>query len=395
MAGHPSGSSPARPSWSTSSSESVRSITGSGGDVTGDDTFEQSRRRRLRSQLLSGPVPDSPEAVVGQLLAVQAQDSRGFRLAIRSRTRGLTSGHVDAALDDGRLLVTWLNRGTLHLVRSEDYRWLHRLTAQRVLPRVERRLRQLGVDVGDEDRALQLIVDALESDSPLTRHQLRDRIDAGGVTTEGQALIHLLAAASLRGHVVRGPMADGHHAFVAVERWLAPEASAPDHAEDLDRLIRRYLVGHGPAGPEDLAKWAGITLGDARHAFAGSALDLVETDAGSVLGPRQSSSREPGAPRLLGPFDPVLHGWVSRESFVGAHRSVVTVNGIFRATCLVGGRVVGTWTHPAKGMTIDLLENVDTSARQRLATDAEDVARFLGRVVDPVTFSDRDAGQTR
>ena len=367
----------------------------SGDEVAGDGAVEQLRRCRLRSQLLSGRVPDSPEAVVGQLLAVQAQDARGFRLAIRSRTRGLTVSDVDAALDDGRLLVTWLNRGTLHLVRSEDYWWLHRLTAHRVLPGVERRLRQLGVDIADEHRALGVIVGALESDGPLTRRQLRDQIDAEGVTTEGQALVHLLASASLRGHVVRGPMADGDHAFVAVARWLVAPASAPDHARDLDRLIRRYLVGHGPAGPEDMAKWTGITLRDARQAFAGAADDLETSEAGCVLGPRRQTNDEPGPPRLLGPFDPVLHGWVSRQPFVGAHGCVVTDNGIFRATCLVDGRVVGTWTHPAHGLKIDLLETVAASARHRLAADAGDVARFLGRVEGPVTFSVREDGQTR
>jgi hypothetical protein len=367
-------------------------VTEPGDDVTGVDATERLRRRRLRSQLLSGPPADSPEAVVDHLLAVQAQDGRGFRLAVRSRSRGLTAGDVDAALDDGRLLVTWLNRGTLHLVRSEDYWWLHRLTAHRVLPGVERRLRQLGVGVDEEERGVRVIVEALESDGPLTRHHLQDRLDAEGVTTEGQALVYLLGVAGRRGHVVRGPMADGHHAFVSVERWLGSPPADPDRAEDLDRLVRRYLAGHAPAGPEDLAKWAGITLGDARLAFAGAAGDLRATDDGSLLGLRWPGTPAPGPPRLLGPFDPVLHGWVSREPFVGAHRSVVTSNGVFRAACLVGGRVVGTWTQPSKGVVIDLLEDVDASAREVLATEARDVARFFGRGGCPVTFTGRTGG---
>jgi hypothetical protein len=319
-----------------------------GDDVTGVDATERPRRRRLRSQLLSGPPADSPEAVVDHLLAVQVQDGRGFRLAVRRRSRGLTAGDVDAALDDGRLLVTWLNRGTLHLVRSEDYWWLHRLTAHRVLPGVERRLRQLGVAVDEEERGVRVIVEALES--------------------------------------------DGHHTFVSVERWLGSPPADPDRAEDLDRLVRRYLAGHAPAGPEDLAMWAGITLGDARLAFAGAAGDLRATDDGSLLGLRWPGTPAPGPPRLLGPFDPVLHGWVSREPFVGAHRSVVTSNGVFRAACLVGGRVVGTWTQPSKGVVIDLLEDVDASAREVLATEARDVARFFGRGGCPVTFTGRTGG---
>ena len=35
---------------------------------------------------------------------------------------------VDAALEDRTLVVSWLNRGTLHLVAAEDYWWLHPLT---------------------------------------------------------------------------------------------------------------------------------------------------------------------------------------------------------------------------------------------------------------------------
>ncbi|MGH7733158.1 MAG: DNA glycosylase AlkZ-like family protein, partial [Gemmatimonadales bacterium] len=111
---------------------------------------------RLRSQLLDGPPADSAKAVVERLLAVQAQDARGFRLAIRSRSTGLSAVDVDRALSQDRsLVVTWLNRGTLHLVRSEDYWWLHRLTAGRSPQGSERRLRQEGVDARQAVRGVE------------------------------------------------------------------------------------------------------------------------------------------------------------------------------------------------------------------------------------------------
>ena len=60
---------------------------------------------------------------------MQGQDPRGARLAVRARTEGLSAADVDRALSEERsLLITWLNRGTLHLVRSEDYPWLQALT---------------------------------------------------------------------------------------------------------------------------------------------------------------------------------------------------------------------------------------------------------------------------
>src|SRR5215831_3091388 len=69
--------------------------------------------RRLRAQLLSGPPARSPVAVAQRLLAIQAQDPRGARLAIRARSSGLAASDVDRALGERSLLITWLNRGTL------------------------------------------------------------------------------------------------------------------------------------------------------------------------------------------------------------------------------------------------------------------------------------------
>ena len=47
---------------------------------------------------------------------------------------------VDAALDDRTLVVSWLNRGTLHLVAAEDYWWLHPLTLPQLATTNVRRL---------------------------------------------------------------------------------------------------------------------------------------------------------------------------------------------------------------------------------------------------------------
>jgi hypothetical protein len=59
---------------------------------------------RLAAQLLAGPPTRDPVAVVERLLAVQAQDGRGARLAIRARSTGLTVADVDRALTVDRSL---------------------------------------------------------------------------------------------------------------------------------------------------------------------------------------------------------------------------------------------------------------------------------------------------
>ncbi len=346
--------------------------------MTASDDDTTVRRRRLRSQLLTGDRARSPDAVVERLLAVQAQDPRGFRLAVRSRSQGVTATDVDAALTARRMVVTWLNRGTLHLVRSDDYRWLQALTAPRTAPAVGRRLRQLGVDPATEERGVATVADALGTEGPLDRRALRDRLDREGVPTAGQALVHLLAAASLRGLIVRGPVVDGHHAFVAVDDWLGPPPPPMTRDDTLALLARRYLAGHAPAGPADLAAWAGITLGDARRALATVDPGAGGSADGSPTGTSRTDPPAVGGVRLLGPFDPLLHGWRHRDLFVGSHGSVVTTNGIFRATCLVDDRIVGTWTVPRGRVAIDLFERVGPRARAALAADAADVVAFLG-----------------
>ena len=119
----------------------------------------------------------------------------------------MSASDVDAALARRSLIVTWLNRGTLHLVRTEDYWWLHLLTTPQLRTGNSRRLAQEGVAPEDAEQAVAVVRAALAAHGPLTRSELRERVAAVGVRTEGQAMVHILALASIRGLIVRGPPA--------------------------------------------------------------------------------------------------------------------------------------------------------------------------------------------
>jgi hypothetical protein len=308
--------------------------------------------RRLTSQLLSGAKPVRPDAVVGRVLAVQAQDERGARLAIRVRSRGVTAADVDRALTDDRaLVVTWLNRGTLHLVTAGDYWWLQPLTNPQIVTANERRLAQEGVSPAQARKGIDVVMRAVAG-APRTREDLRAHLDRAKVPTAGQALVHVLLAATIHADLIRGPMVGGRHAFVSASQWLGRPPPKLTRDEALARLAHRYLAGHSPADARDLSRWAGITLGDARRGFAAIAPDVV-TDAAGLLRLRDAPApaRLP-PPRLLGPFDPLLHGWTSREPFVGPYSNVVTTNGVFRASVLVGGRIVATWGLAGDTLTV-------------------------------------------
>jgi hypothetical protein len=333
--------------------------------------------------LLSGERPRDPVAVAERLLAIQGQDPRGARLAVRARSEGLTAADVDRALTEERsLLISWLNRGTLHLVRSEDYAWLHALTTPQLHAQSRRRLAQEGVSEADAERAIREVERALVEEGPLDRTRLRERVDAIGVRTERQALIHILFAAGLRGLIVRGPMVSGKHAYVLVRDWLG-EQKPVDRDTALAELARRYLAGHGPAGDRDLARWAGLPLRDARAGLAAISRELdhrpPDSDEPGLVDLR---ARRPAAelppPRLLGAYEPVLLGWASRDEIVGEHRDLVTENGLFRPFAMVKGRAAATWSMPRGEVVLEPLGRMSKADREALDRDAADVKGFLG-----------------
>lgn len=331
---------------------------------------------RLAAQGLAGPPAADALAPVARLLAVQAQDLRGARLAVRARSAGVTAADVDAALAAGDAVVTWLNRGTLHLVCREDLPWLHALTTPPLMTATMRRLAQEGVDPAAADRGVAVVDRALADEGPLDRDRLRERLDRAGVPTAGQALAHVLGLAGLRGVALRGPAVPGGQAFVRWADWLGTPAPV-DRASARAELARRYLRGHGPASDRDLARWAGLPLRDARAGLAAVAGELIHREDGLVDLARRAEPAGLPPPRLLGPFEPLLLGWGSRADVVGPHAGLVTMNGVFRPFAMVRGRAVGTWGVPGGRVALDLWEDVAGRTARALARDARAVEAFL------------------
>ncbi len=372
-------------------------------------------RRRLVAQGLAGPPlgagAEGPVAVARRLLATQGQDPRAFRLAVRARTRGTTGADVDRGLSEERsLLVTWLNRGTLHLVTREDYPLLQALVAPWQRTGAMTRLAQLGIDEALADRAVALVDRWLADEGPLSRAGLRQRLLAAGIPAEGQGLVHVLFRASLDGVLVRGPVAGGaagggrgdgggagaasgvEQLYARVADWLpeAPEAVAAVRREPevgYAEIARRYLAGHGPADPRDLAKWLAVPLGQVRSALGALGSRVVETDGGLVelAAAHETGASEGGGPvrlpppRLLGAFEPLLLGWRSREEVLGGHEGTVISGGVFRGVGLAGGRAVGAWRFGGPGVDFTPFGPLSESVERALARDAEALLRFLGR----------------
>jgi Winged helix DNA-binding domain len=340
-------------------------------------------RRRLTAQLLTGPPVGDPVDVARRLLAIQAQDPRGARLAIRARSRGVAGADVDRELTERRsLLITWLNRGTLHLVTSEDYPWLQALTTPPLITSSTRRLAEEGIGAAMTDRSLAVIERSLAADGPLTRAALRERLLSAGVPVEGQALVQVLFRAAVAGLVVRGPMAQGEHAYVLVRDWLPAAGRPVDRDVALAELARRYLLGHGPADERDLARWAGLPLRDTRAGLQAIADELLTEPGGLIDLARRPGARRAGRlppPRLLGAFEPLLVGWTSRAHVLGEHDATVVTGGMFRNFALVKGRPVATWRFQGAEVELERFADVSDDDARALDDDARALLRFLGR----------------
>jgi hypothetical protein len=186
-------------------------------------------------------------------------------------------------------------------------------------------------------------------------------------------------------------MVGRQHAFVRVSDWLgAPPARFPPGRFDRDvalaELARRYLAGHAPASERDLAKWAGLPLRDARRGLnaiaaeirprADGLAELATSTPGRSSRPAQAPDLPP--PRLLGSYDPLLHGWVDREPVLGSATGIVTVNGLFRPFALVCGRAVATWRLATGEVALAPFAPLPEPVAAALRADAQDVVRFLG-----------------
>ncbi|HEV3462457.1 MAG TPA: winged helix DNA-binding domain-containing protein [Actinomycetota bacterium] len=358
------------------------------------------RLLRMRAQRLLGRRPRDVGAVVRGVGGLQAQDTPASRLAVRVRSAGLDEAAVRRACNRDRSVVrTWVMRGTLHLVAAEDVGWLVGLLGPRFAAGNRRRRLQLGLDDRLCERALE-VLPAVLAGGPLSRAELVRGLAAKGVRIDpgGQAPAHLVGLAALRGLICRGPDLDGDEAsYVLLEDWVGPAGGrrgvlGGDGA--LAELARRYLGGHGPAAPEDLAAWSGLALGRARQAFELAAGDLreVELDGRRLWAPAGTTTTRPPASgpvvRLLGRFDDYLLGWRDRDltldpAFAGR---IQAGGGWIHPAVVVDGRVVGTWRARRAGGGLDVTvepfgDGLPRGSGPGLEEEAADIGRFLGAEV--------------
>lgn len=331
---------------------------------------------RLIAQRVAGPRLADPTAVVRHLLAAQGQDAAGVLGSIALRCGGRPAD-VQAGYDSGAIVRSWPMRGTLHAVAAEDLGWMLELMVSRPRAAAERRRGQLGLDEAAVTTAHR-VADQVLGGRGLPRAELLAAFGAVGLPTVAGRGYHLIVELAMRGVLCLGPSDGGEQRFVLVESWVG-RPRRPDHEAALAELALRYLAGHGPATVADLARWAGLPLGEVRAGLAAvrdrlARLEVSGTEywldpaTPELLAEHRAEARRA---HLLPGFDEIVLGYADRSATVPAavaERIVPGNNGVFRPTVVHRGTVIATWRRGRRGVEVEPFEPLAAGTEREVAT---------------------------
>jgi len=348
----------------------------------------QIARLRLRRQHLTGTPLPTPEAVVGWLGAVQAQELGVAKWSIAQRARGrVTSADLDRALAEGRILRTHALRSTWHFVLPADLRWLLGLIGPRIRARMASYYWRNGLTDAVFQRSQAVLREALVGGRQLLRKEISATWARARVATDGLKLRFLLLQAELDLVVCSGAPRGNRQTFALVDDLVPPAPTIAEH-EALAELTRRYFTSHGPATLKDFIWWSSLTAAQARHG-----LKLLE---GKGLRPMEAGGRThwmPEAPARRTTSDAPVHLLQAFDEYIIGYtesRNVLAIAGLPDApsrapthpnVLIRDGQAIGFWRtvpHPEEALVeVHLARPLDPTTQTQLEDELERYGRFV------------------
>ncbi|HLJ96522.1 MAG TPA: winged helix DNA-binding domain-containing protein [Gemmataceae bacterium] len=334
---------------------------------------------RLRNQRIAGKKFTKPEEVVAYFGAMQAQDYLGALWAIGLRMEQATEKAIEKALADRKIIRMWPMRRTLHVVACEDAWWMHALMTPGLLKNMgQRGERFYGLTSPVLERCRNLVTKALTGDKQMTRAQLYEALEKGGVRIRGDGRplstvpsddpflsttsrgLHILVHLAHEGLICFGSRAGKQQTFVLFQEWVPKTKSIP-REQALEELVVRYFTSHGPATVHDLMWWSGLPGRDIKKGIelAGVRLEQLEIEGktyycGNGTGKLAKTRKRVD---LLPPFDEYIVAYRDRSAVMETrHNRLINPggNGMLSAVIVSNGRVIGGWkrTITKSGVTI-------------------------------------------
>jgi len=343
----------------------------------------------MRTQRLLGEPFGSPTDVVDHLTAVQAQDYHGAKWGIAQRTFGSTSAQIDHLFNTGALLRTHILRPTWHFVRPTDIRWLLGLSGPRVHVANAHYYRTFELDDETLRRSATLLAASLAGEGYLTRREVRQILERGGVIASGPRLGYILMHAELEGLICSGPLRGKQHSYALLDERV-PLVTPIERDEALARLTTRYFESHGPATAHDFSWWSGLTVSDVKRGIEQIQSLLLSADIdGSTFWytALESPARvDAEIAHLLPNYDEYLIAFKNHSAKfdqVVLQRLNREDDAIRAHVVVIDGLVVGGWQRSISAreatVTTSLLRPISQGERSSLYAAAERFGRFLER----------------
>jgi hypothetical protein len=365
-------------------------------------TWSQVLSFRLHRHGLAGQDrPTDPATVCRNIYGMQAQVMSAAELQFWTRMPGLHCDQIHSALWEKRSLIkSSLMRQTLHIIAAADFAiCISALTASRmaVLQRIMTRYGNITQEETDEINAA--ILEALAA-GPMTQPELKEKV----LAITGKKIkkymeyawsIQLFRPALVQGLICYGPDQGKKSTFVRVDQWLPKQKKiAEQKAKQI--LLSRFLNVYGPATLADFCKWSGIGMREAKPVWTAIEKELVQM---SVEGKEawihqeevdylREASPSVNNLRLLPYFDPYLLGHAETEHLLEPvyYKRVYRNQGWISPVILLGGKVVGTWSHKNRGkrlpITVEPFGKLTKAVRGKIEKEADRLGGFLGTLPD-------------
>jgi hypothetical protein len=330
------------------------------------------RRTVLTRQLLTARVALDVPTALARVASLQSQYAPTTYIGLWSRLAAFRRDDLTAALGDRLVVQGTMMRSTIHVTAAADYWPLN------IAIRDSRRSWSLRLRGADEDAvgdAAERTRAAFANTDVLTRQQL-DAL-AGAERSYVGLFVDL----------VRVPPSgtwDRRRAdlFALAERWVGPQPPIEPHVATR-HLVEHYLGGFGPASPNEIAGWAGLSVGTVKAALQDMATNRYRAADGKVLvdlADREiAPATTPLPPRFLGPWEALLLVHARRAEIIAEDdrsRIFATTTPQSFNTFLIDGTVRGTWRHVDDRIDVTAWRPLTAQQHEAVAAEAGRLATF-------------------
>ena len=336
-------------------------------------TTRELNRALLARQLLleraKTPLPRALERIGG----IQAQYAPAMYVGLWTRLEGFERDQLTRALGRKTVVQGTLLRTTIHLVSKADY-WPFVVGIRR--RRREQWVRAHKADVRKIQASCRKLRPHFDGGS-LTQAEVNEILSADSATRNGVGLLLDLVRVPPSGTWERR-RAD---VYALAEDWVGPESATEQGG--LEVLVRRYLSGFGPARPEQIANWAGVSNPDVKGVLDGIELRRFEDEQGKELIdlPRLPlpDADTPAPVRFLPVWDATLLVHARRTQILPERyrpRIFNTKTPHSVNTFLVDGQVAGSWRHEKGRVKVEPFGRLPKGVRAEVDDEAERLTEF-------------------